>query len=465
MGKKVMSSYAGGFREEDVIHRRTGHDDGEKIVITNEEGFIDDSLLNDHLQSIGSNDGMPTWKDKKWPHEEYIHPTNHDPDIILESSLKQFISETERIKLEGIENNANRYIHPNNHDPDIISETSLKQFISADEKELIQTLSSDLSDVQTFINTTLGEILSNKSEITHVHNSVSTTENGFMNKEDKIKLDGIQSGANYFTYSHPANHPASMIVEDTLKRFVSDTEKNTWNNKASTAVATQSSAGLMSGLDKTKLDSLSVENQFKVKTKTTDTPGYLQDKVDGSHTIINEDDQITLHDDLKNHFTNNDIHITSIERTNWNNKSSLVLGENVDTAYRGDRGKIAYDHSQLTHAPSNAQKNSDITKAEIEAKLIGELSSHNHPTVSTSVNGIMLASDKVKLDGIAVNANNYTHPLNHNATMIIEDEGHRFSTDEEKSYWNSKTNVLFGTSATPPDPSTYPNGTLYIQYS
>lgn len=35
-------------------------------------------------------------------------------------------------------------------------------------------------------------------------------------------------------------------------------------------------------------------------------------------------------------------------------------------------------HINTPHAPSNAQKNSDITKAEIEAKLTGEISSHTH---------------------------------------------------------------------------------------
>ena len=40
--------------------------------------------------------------------------------------------------------------------------------------------------------------------------------------------------------------------------------------------------------------------------------------------------------------------------------------------------KTAYDHSQSAHAPSNAQKNSDITKAEIEAKLIGAITTHTH---------------------------------------------------------------------------------------
>lgn len=36
-------------------------------------------------------------------------------------------------------------------------------------------------------------------------------------------------------------------------------------------------------------------------------------------------------------------------------------------------------HVMSVHAPGNAQKNSDITKDEIEAKLIGELTSHTHP--------------------------------------------------------------------------------------
>ena len=36
---------------------------------------------------------------------------------------------------------------------------------------------------------------------------------------------------------------------------------------------------------------------------------------------------------------------------------TIALGETSSTAYRGDRGKIAYDHSQSSHAPSNAEKN------------------------------------------------------------------------------------------------------------
>lgn len=33
-------------------------------------------------------------------------------------------------------------------------------------------------------------------------------------------------------YTHPSTHPASMIEESSSRRFVSNTEKSTWNNKA-----------------------------------------------------------------------------------------------------------------------------------------------------------------------------------------------------------------------------------------
>lgn len=35
----------------------------------------------------------------------------------------------------------------------------------------------------------------------------------------------------------------------------------------------------------------------------------------------------------------------------------IALGETASTAYRGDRGKTAYDHSQAAHAPANAEAN------------------------------------------------------------------------------------------------------------
>ena len=111
---------------------------------------------------------------------------------------------------------------------------------------------------------------------------------------------------------------------------------------------------------------------------------------------------------------------------------SLALGETSTTAYRGDRGKTAYDHSQTEHAPATAQKNSDITKAEIEAKLTGVISSHSHasgtPTAHASTHitggtdiipnavsggnaGLMSGTDKSKLDALPKITVSATEPV------------------------------------------------------
>ena len=86
------------------------------------------------------------------------------------------------------------------------------------------------------------------------------------------------------------------------------------------------------------------------------------------------------------HTSDTTVHITAAERTAWNAKSNLALGTTSSTAFRGDQGLTAYNHSQAAHAPANAQKNSDITKAEIEAKLTGAITSHTHNYAATNHN-------------------------------------------------------------------------------
>lgn len=47
-------------------------------------------------------------------------------------------------------------------------------------------------------------------------------------------------------------------------------------------------------------------------------------------------------------------------------------------------------------------------------------------------------AEQTKLSGIAINANNYTHPSNHSPSVITQDASNRFVTDTEKSTWNRK---------------------------
>ena len=63
-------------------------------------------------------------------------------------------------------------------------------------------------------------------------NSVTATSHTHALSLTKADIVALGIPAQDTVYTHPANHPASMITESTTKRFVSDAEKNNWNSKA-----------------------------------------------------------------------------------------------------------------------------------------------------------------------------------------------------------------------------------------
>ncbi|MCY9530576.1 tail fiber protein [Paenibacillus alvei] len=111
-------------------------------------------------------------------------------------------------------------------------------------------------------------------------NAVPNGLAGFITGEDKAKLDGVQAGAN--NYVHPATHPPTIIAQDANNMFVSDAEKTTWNAKATTDEATQSAKGLMSAIDKKKVDGIqdgAEVNQNAFSTLNTIAAANKMDKV------------------------------------------------------------------------------------------------------------------------------------------------------------------------------------------
>ena len=132
--------------------------------------------------------------------------------------------------------------------------------------------------------------------------------------EEKKKLDGIAAGAN--NYTHPTNHPATMITEDTTHRFITDDERKAWNAKPGSSTATGSSAGLMSADDKKKLDGIAAgANNY---THPESHPA----------TMITED---TTHR-----------FITDDERKAWNAKpgSSTATGSSAGLMSADDKKKL-----------------------------------------------------------------------------------------------------------------------------
>jgi hypothetical protein len=215
---------------------------------------------------------------------------------------------------------------------------------------------------------------------------------------------------------------AENVEDSASKRFVTDTEKSTWNSKQNALGFTPENSankGVANGY--AELDS-------NGHVPASQLPSYVDDVLEfatlADFPATGETGKIYV-------ALNTNIIYRWSGSTYVEISASIALGETSSTAYRGDRGKIAYDHSQTAHAPSNAQKNSDITKAEIEAKLTGTITSHTHAglmpadhgtnhitggsdvipnAVASGASGLMSGDDKAKLDGVAVNANNYIHP-------------------------------------------------------
>jgi|GEM_PF-2001324 len=90
-----------------------------------------------------------------------------------------------------------------------------------------------------------------QAPLTHVgtggtaHAAATTAAAGFMSAMDKSKLDGIAAGAN--NYTHPANHPPSIITQDANNRFMTDVERTKLGGIATGAqvnrvIATQAQA-------------------------------------------------------------------------------------------------------------------------------------------------------------------------------------------------------------------------------
>ncbi len=230
-----------------------------------------------------------------------------------------------------------------------------------------------------------------------VDNKVDKIEGKGLSTEDyttaeKDKLAGVADNAN--NYVHPASHPATMIDEDTTHRFVTDTEKSTWNGKAD----------LEDG-----------------KVPASQLPSFVDDVLEyaefASLPVTGETGKIYVTIDDGKTFRWSGSAYAEIS-------SSLALGETSSTAYRGDRGKTAYDHSQSPHAPADAQKNSDITKAEIEAKLTGDISSHSHANLPT-------ADEKAALPGTAGTPSGTNKYVTNEDTRLTNE---RTPSDESVSY-------------------------------
>ena len=276
-----------------------------------------------------------------------------------------------------------------------------KSLISDSEIERLSTLKNyDDTDVKNTLSSK-----ADKSEL-HSHNNKSVLDGITSSKvtewNNKSTFDGnYNSLTNKPTIPTLNGYATEQYVDEEIKK-IDVTEQLTDYAKKS-ELHSHSNKSVLDGITSTKVtewDSKStfsgnynsLTNKPTIPTKTsqlTNDSGFITSIPSEyvTETELSSKGYLTSHQDISGkadkstltaHTSDTTSHITATERNTWNAKSNLALGTTSSTAYRGDYGNTAYTHSQSAHAPSNAQKNSDITKAEIEAKLTGEVTSHAH---------------------------------------------------------------------------------------
>ena len=224
-------------------------------------------------------------------------------------------------------------------------------------------------------------------------------------RAEKTKLAGIEDNAN--AYTHPATHPASMITETSEKRFVSDTEKASWNAKATESFVTEAianaqlnggqggSVDLSGYVTTTALNTALNEKVDKVSGKSLSTNDYTnaeKTKLAGIEANANNYSHPSSHPASIITETSEKRFVTDNEKATWNNKVDKISGKGLST--------------------------NDYTTEE-----------------------------KNKLQGIAVNANNYMHPDKHPASIITESTTQQFVTAAQKTEWSNKLNSAYPSSA------------------
>ena len=347
---------------------------------------------------------------------------NHSHNVVT-TSANGLMSAADKSKLDGIAVNANKYTHPS---------------YTAKSSGLYKITVDSLGHISTTTAVT-------KADIT------------------ALGIPGSDTNTTYSTFKGATSSAAggSGLVpapaQGASNRYLRS--DGTWQVPPNTTygLVTTSANGLMSASDKSKLDSIaSGANKYTHPSYTARSSGLYKITVDSSGHIsaviaVTKSDITALGipgQDTNTVYTHptsaGNKHIpaggSSGQILRWSSSGTAVWGNDNNTTYSvattsanglmsaADKSKlngIATGANKYTH-PSYTARNSgfykvtvdstghvssvtNVTKTDITALGIPSTNT-TYGVVTTSTNGLMSASDKVKLNGIATNANNYVHP-------------------------------------------------------
>ena len=175
---------------------------------------------------------------------------------------------------------------------------------------------------------------------------------GLMTNEDKVKLDSIEENANY--YVHPKTHNASIVEEDSTHRFVTDEEKDNWNNKAEVEYVDNSTAKVLTSA-KSFTDSkiAALLNSTEAQLEVLRSLSFDLKKDDVVKKFFDLYNECTKNKEFQAHSLNSDIHMSKSDRILLNDvKSALSSGLNPDWN-ETDSSSLRFIENKPTSLPAN----------------------------------------------------------------------------------------------------------------
>ena len=415
----------------------------------------------------------------------YTHPATHPPSIIVQDASNRFFTDAERTKLGTIEANANNYTHPANHPPSIITQDMNNRFVTDAEK-------ASWNAKETVAGATAKANTAETNAKAYTDTKVSDLVASAPATLDTLKelSDALGNDANFATTitnlvatkETPAGAQAKVDAHSSDNvRHITSSERTTWNAKASTAVVTTSSNGLMISTDKSKLDGISAgANNYT--HPSTHPPSIIVQDASNRFVTDAEKTSWTAKETPEGAQTKADdkfLAKTASTTIDWNTlidpgvSNTLLMGTAPNgpggghhyyvlvVKYSSNVSQVAIPYSTVGtiftrslfngtwtswtdyETPTGAQAKVNTHAGDSVAHITSsERTSWNAKAstavATTSANGLMSSTDKTKLDGVSAGANNYTHPSTHPPSIIVQDASNRFVTDTEKANWNGK---------------------------
>ena len=233
------------------------------------------------------------------------------------------------------------------------------------------------------LNTAIGKLekaLDGKSSTSHNHNSTYLGINATAKAAKKLATARTINGVSF-------DGTANITI--TAAPNAHNQASNTINAMTGYAIATESSAIAASDTLNAAIGKL----EFKVDSK--------QDSGDFAPRVHNHDDR---------YYTESEINtkITNLQTADTNNLKAAKDYTDTKVAALVDSAPETLD----TLNELSAALGDDPNFAATMATSLGNKADkgHGHSNATTSAAGFMSKDDKAKLDGIAANANNYTHP-------------------------------------------------------